>query len=167
MTLETLVVAVGPNDNTRTDELTEAILEIAEPTDASVVLLHAFTEKAYEEGIREAGFEDDDPPSPTELAARLEGVDAIAAALEGAEIPHEIRGAIGAEGKTILRETEAVDGDILYLSGRKRSPTGKAVFGSTSHRIMMNSSCPVLFVREGVYGTGEGNESENGNENES
>lgn len=151
MTLETLVVAVGPNDNTRTEELTEAILEIAEPTDASVVLLHVFTEKAYETGISEAGFEDDEPPSATELAARLEGIDVIATALDDAGIGHEIRGTIGAEGDMILKETEAMGGDLLFLSGRKRSPTGKAVFGSTSHRIMMNSSCPVLFVREGVY----------------
>lgn len=152
MTLETLVVGVGPKDNTRTAELTRAIREIAEPAGASVVLLHVFTEKAYEEGIEEAGFEDDEPPSATELAERLEGIDVIGAALAEAEIRHEIRGAIGSEGETILEETDAVDGDLLYISGRKRSPTGKAVFGSTSHRIMMNSSCPVVFVREDVYG---------------
>lgn len=152
MALDTLVVAVGPNDDARTDELTRAIREVAEPADATVVLLHVFTERAYQNGIDEAGFSDDNPPSATELAGRLEGVDVIAAALEDAGIAHEIRGEIGPEGETILRETEAVDGDLLYLSGRKRSPTGKAVFGSTSHRILMNSPCPVLFVREDVYG---------------
>ena len=151
MTIETLVVAVGPNDDGRTDELTRAVLEIAEPAGARVVLLHVFTEKAYEGGVEEAGFEDE-RPSPTELAGRLEGIDTLAAAMEDAGVPYEIRGSIGEEGETILAETDAVDGDLLYISGRKRSPTGKAVFGSTSHRIMMNSSCPVLFVRENVYG---------------
>jgi nucleotide-binding universal stress UspA family protein len=155
MVLETLVVAVGPNDDARTEELIEAILDIAEPTGASVVLLHVFTEKAYDKGVEEAGFDDDDRPSPTELAARLEAIDAIAADLEAADVSYDIRGSIGAEGETIIRETEAVGGDLLYLSGRKRSPTGKAVFGSTSHRIMMNASCPVLFVREGVYSDDE------------
>ncbi|MCQ4334788.1 universal stress protein [Natronomonas sp. F2-12] len=155
MALETLVVAVGPNDDTRTKELTEAILDIAEPTGASVVLLHVFTERAYNEGLEEAGFTDEDPPSATELAGRLEGIDILAAELEAAGVPYEIRGSIGTEGETIIQETEAVGGDLLYLSGRKRSPTGKAVFGSTSHRIMMNAGCPVLFVREGVYATDE------------
>jgi nucleotide-binding universal stress UspA family protein len=154
MALETLVVAVGPNDEDRTDELTTAILDIAEPTDAGVVLLHAFSESAYEKGIDEAGFDPDSPPSADELAARLEGVDELAGALEAADIEHEIRGVIGPEGDSILEETEAIDGDLLYLSGRRRSPTGKAVFGSTSHRIMMNASCPVLFVRESVYDDG-------------
>jgi nucleotide-binding universal stress UspA family protein len=155
MALETLVVAVGPNDNTRTDELTEAILDVAVPTDASVVLLHAFSERAYEEGIEEAGFDPEESPSADELAGRLEGIDQLSEALDAVEVSYEIRGEIGAEGETILQTTERVGGDLLYISGRKRSPTGKAVFGSTSHRIMMNSSCPVLFVREGVYGDGD------------
>ncbi|TKR28056.1 universal stress protein [Natronomonas salsuginis] len=155
MALETLVVAVGPNDNTRTDELAEAVLDVAVPADASVVLLHAFSERAYDEGIEEAGFDPEESPSPDELAKRLEGIDLLSEALSAADISYDVRGEIGAEGETILQTTKAVDGDLLFISGRKRSPTGKAVFGSTSHRIMMNSSCPVLFVREGVYGDGD------------
>jgi nucleotide-binding universal stress UspA family protein len=151
MALETLVVAVGPNDSERTEELTTAILDIAEPTGASVVLLHVFTERAYESGIEEAGFDPKDPPSADTLASRLEGIDTITEALDAAGIDHEVHGAVGGEGETIIRETENLGGDLLYLSGRRRSPTGKAVFGSTSHRIMMNASCPVLFVRENVY----------------
>lgn len=151
MVLETVVVAVGPNDADRTGELLTAIRDVAEPADADVVLLHAFSQTAYEEGVSEAGFDPDDPPSPDELASRLEAVDAISAALEETDIEYEITGVIGDEGDSILSETAAADGDLLYLSGRRRSPTGKAVFGSTSHRIMMNSSCPVLYVREGVY----------------
>jgi len=156
MALETLVVAVGPNDDSRTEELTRAIIDIAEPVDASAVLLHVFTESAYEEGVDEAGFTDEERPSATDLAARLEAIDDLAAELEAAGVSYGIRGAIGAESETIIGETDAVGGDLLYLSGRKRSPTGKAVFGSTAHRIMMNASCPVLFVREDVYGADGG-----------
>lgn len=155
MAIETLVVAVGPNDDARTGELSEAILDLAEPTDARVVLLHVFTQKAYDTGIAEAGFDPDDPPSPDELASRLEAIDSLSLALEESDISYEIEGAVGKEGETILRRTEDPDCDILYMSGRRRSPTGKAVFGSTAHRIMMNSSCPVLYVREGVYGADE------------
>ena len=155
MALETLVVAVGPNDDSRTDELTEAIIDLAEPTGARVVILHVFTQRAYDEGIDDAGFDPDDPPSPEELAARLEAVDSLSAILEEANVPYEIESVIGNEGEMILQRTEEVGGDLLLISGRQRSPTGKAVFGSTSHRIMMNSSCPVLSVREGVYSADE------------
>lgn len=155
MTLETLVVAVGPNDVARTDELTEAILDIAEPTGASVVFVHAFSEKAFDSGVAEAGFDPDDPPSPDELATRLECIDTISATLEETDVSYDVRGVVGSEAESVLNEIAEIDGDLLYLSGRKRSPTGKAVFGSTAHRLMMNSTCPVLFVREGIYGGDE------------
>lgn len=153
MTLETLVVAVGPHDASRVSELETAILDIAKPTDVTVVLFHVFSEEAYESGIEDAGYDPTEPPSADTLASRLECVDMLADTLEDEDISYDIVGEIGPEGDTILRKIDAFDADLLYISGRSRSPTGKAVFGSTSHRILMNSSCPVLFVREGIYET--------------
>jgi len=152
MALDTLVVAIGPNDDARTEELTEAVLDVATPTGANVVFLHVFSEQAYQAGIDEAGFDPDDPPSPDELASRLEAIDAMAAEFEAADVPYGIEGRIGDEVDTILEAATDADADVLYVSGRKRSPTGKAVFGSTVHRLLMDSPCPVLFVREGLHG---------------
>lgn len=152
MALETIVVAVGPNDASRVSELETAILDIARPTDVTIVLFHVFSEEAYESGIEDAGYDPNDPPSADRLASRLECIDMLSETLENEDISYEILGEIGTEGEQILRKIEDLDADLLYISGRGRSPTGKAVFGSTSHRILMNSSCPVLFVREGVYG---------------
>jgi nucleotide-binding universal stress UspA family protein len=156
MALETLVVAVGPNDDARTEELTEAVLDVAAPTGANVVFLHVFSEQAYQTGIEEAGFDPDDPPSPDELASRLEAIDSMAAELGEADVPYGIEGRIGDEADAILEAATDVDADVLYVSGRKRSPTGKAVFGSTVHRLLMDSPCPVLFVREGLHGDWDG-----------
>ena len=39
MAIGTLLVAIGPNDDTRTDELIDAVVDIAEPTGARVLLL--------------------------------------------------------------------------------------------------------------------------------
>ena len=156
MALETLVVAVGPNDDAKTEELTEAVLDVAAPTGANVVFLHVFSEQAYQAGIEEAGFDPDDPPSPDELASRLEAIDSMAAELGEADVPYGIEGRIGDEADAILEAATDVDADVLYVSGRKRSPTGKAVFGSTVHRLLMDSPCPVLFVREGLHGDWDG-----------
>ncbi|CCQ36573.1 UspA domain protein [Natronomonas moolapensis 8.8.11] len=152
MAIETLLAAIGPNDGSRTDELIDAVVDIVEPTDASVVLLHVFSETAYRAGIEEAGFDPDAPPSPGELASRLAGVDAVAAALGDSGLEYDIVGEIGDEKETILRVAGDTDADLLCVSGRKRSPTGKAVFGSTVHELMMDAPCPVLFVREGLSG---------------
>ena len=55
MSIRTIVVAVGPEDEPRAERLARTAAEVAVPTDAVVVLLHVFSEAAYEEGIREAG----------------------------------------------------------------------------------------------------------------
>ena len=50
------------------------------------------------------------------------------------------------DGIISLAESESID--EIVMGGRKRSPTGKAVFGSTAQHVMLNSPSPVTFVRE-------------------
>ncbi|MES3160265.1 MAG: universal stress protein [Halorubrum sp.] len=40
----------------------------------------------------------------------------------------------------------AVDADTICVSGRKRSPAGKAVFGSVTQEVILSSDRPVLAV---------------------
>lgn len=150
MGIETLMVAVGPTEESRVNELTNAIVDLAAQTDATVVLFHAFTESAFEEGVRETGFETDDPPEPEAVAARLESIDAITEQLDDSEVEYEIRSAIGSTRDTVLGGISEIGADLLMIGGRKRSPVGKAVVGSTSQRLLMNAPCPVVFVREGI-----------------
>lgn len=142
------MVAVGPKDDARLDEMSELVCDIAGPTGATVVLLHVFSRSAYEEGVEEAGYNPENPPPAHTLASRLETIDIVSADLEAEGIDYRIRGEIGEEADGIVRSAGEIDADVLFVGGRRRSPTGKAVFGSTSHRVMMNAPCPVLFVRE-------------------
>ena len=153
MTLETITLAVGPKETKRTEELKRALLDVAVPTDAMVVLLHVFSESAYREGVVEAGYDPENPPEPDTLATRLESIDDISATLHDRGVEHRIRGEIGDVTDEVLGAVEATDTDMLLVGGRRRSPTGKAVFGSTAHRVMMHAPCPVLFVREGFDST--------------
>lgn len=150
MALETITVAVGPTEAKRTDEVTRALLDVAEPTDATVVLLHVFTESAFQDGVVSAGYDEADPPPPDTLASRLQSIDHISATLREHGVEHRIRGEVGDETEAIIGAVEATDTDLVLVGGRRRSATGKAVFGSTAHRVLMNAPCPVLFVREGL-----------------
>ena len=150
MTLDTVTLAVGPDAEGRTEELTAAVLDVAVPADATVVLLHVFSQAAYEDGVREAGYDPEDPPPVHTLATRLESVDTLSQRFEEADLEYRVRGEIGSVTDSIIRTVEETDSDLLFVSGRRRSPTGKAVFGSTAHRLMMNAPCPVTFVREGL-----------------
>ncbi len=148
MTLETILVAVGPNDAERTDRLAEEAIDVAEPAGAKVVLAHVFTQSEYEDTLDKLDF---DPAaegvSADQVASRHATIRDLVAHLDDADVDYEVRGAVGDHGKAIVDLATAVGADRVLVGGRKRSPTGKAVFGSTAQEVMLSAPCPVTFVR--------------------
>lgn len=55
-------------------------------------------------------------------------------------------GRVGDPANTIIAEADAVDPRYLVVGGRKRSPTGKALFGSVTQSVILNAECPVVTV---------------------
>ena len=49
----------------------------------------------------------------------------------------------------ILNQADEQDVNSLVLGGRKRSPAGKALFGSVTQRVMLEGNRPVLVSTEG------------------
>lgn len=148
MTLERILLAVGKSDADRVDELAEAVIEVAAPAGATVVLAHVFTDEEFEDAVGRLDFAADDRPDPDEVALRHSTIRDLDAALAEAGVETEIRGAVGDHGETIVDLAKAEAADRVIVGGRKRSPAGKAVFGSTAQTVMLNAPCPVTFVRE-------------------
>lgn len=79
-----------------------------------------------------------------------------AAAKVAREISHDANvdanyvGLIGGASTKILEYAEEVDAEYVVIGTKKRSPTGKAVFGSTSQRIILNSNSPVITIPDGM-----------------
>lgn len=44
----------------------------------------------------------------------------------------------GEEAHTIVTTAEREDCDYIFIAGRKRSPTGKAIFGDTTQRVILD-----------------------------
>ncbi|MFH5800940.1 universal stress protein [Haladaptatus sp. DYF46] len=65
----------------------------------------------------------------------------------------ETRGRVGNPAEKILAEVEQSDPRYLVIGGKRRSPVGKAIFGSTAQSVLMNASCPVVSM---VSGGGKG-----------
>lgn len=147
MTLSTLVVAVGPGDADRIESLANAVTEVAVPTGANVVLLHVFDA----DDLAAVRDQLDDPEaSATAAARRQKTVRELTAAFDDADVDYDIRGSVGKKSDAIVSVAEETDAGRVFVAGRDRSPTGKAVFGSTAQSVMLSAPCPVTFVRAGT-----------------
>jgi len=156
MSMNTILLAVGKSDEDRTDELVETVIDIAEPTGATVVLAHVFEESEYEDVRAQLGFAPDDEVTPDDVAKRYVTIRELGSALEEAGVDFTWHGAVGEKGDRIVDLADHIEADLVVVGGRKRSPTGKAVFGSTAQQIMMESPAPVTFVRGDEVSTEDG-----------
>lgn len=56
------------------------------------------------------------------------------------------KGRVGNPAKEILAEADQSDAKFVVVGGRKRSPTGKAIFGSVSQSVILNSERPIVVL---------------------
>lgn len=59
----------------------------------------------------------------------------------------EIVGLAGNPADKIIQYSEKIDADYIVMSGRKKSPTGKALFGSVLQSVLLDATCHVVSVR--------------------
>jgi nucleotide-binding universal stress UspA family protein len=149
MAIETILLAVGPGDADRTEALAEAVTDVAGPTGARVVLAHVFTDEEFDGVVSQLDYDPMGDIDPDEVATRHATVRELAKTFDDAGVDYEIRGRVGEHGESIVDLANEVAADRVVVGGRKRSPAGKAVFGSTAQEVMLNAPCPVTFVRAG------------------
>jgi nucleotide-binding universal stress UspA family protein len=64
--------------------------------------------------------------------------------LEAAGIDVELKESSGDPAAAIVDAAEEYDADLVNVAARKRSPTGKVVFGSVTQAVLLNTHRPVL-----------------------
>lgn len=55
-------------------------------------------------------------------------------------------GRVGSPVREIMEAADELDARYLVIGGRKRTPTGKALFGSTTQSVLLDADRPVLTV---------------------
>lgn len=148
MELETVLLAVGPGDADRSEELAKSVVEVAKPADATVILAHVFTSSEYDDVLTRLEFDRaTDEVDPDDVARRHQTIIDLRNVLDEHDVDYVVKGAIGEHGPTIVDLATSDEVDRVVVGGRRRSPTGKAVFGSTAQEVLLSAPCPVTFVR--------------------
>lgn len=97
-------------------------------------------------------FSGDEVPEEWERfksATRIGSVRHATNYLEDAGVEVEVIDESGDTAEFIIREAESREADAIVLGGRKRSPAGKAIFGSVTQSVMLNTSIPVVVTGAG------------------
>jgi nucleotide-binding universal stress UspA family protein len=77
---------------------------------------------------------------------RPDSLEKISQRLADNGIEVEVRKGEGDVADTILAVARDLEPDVIVMAGRKRSPVGKAVFGSTSQAVILNAAVAVTVV---------------------
>jgi len=72
--------------------------------------------------------------------------------LEEAGVEVELHEGSGHPADSIIDTAEELDVDAICVAGRKRSPTGKLLFGSVSQEVILGTERPVLVCSVGENG---------------
>ncbi|MFC7130056.1 universal stress protein [Haloferax chudinovii] len=148
MAIETILLAIGASDSSRIDRLAEETIDVAGPTGATVVIGHVFTRDEYDDALDNLDFDiTAEEVSPDDVARRHATVRELTRRFDDADVDYIVHGRVGHHGEELVELAGEVDADRLVVGGRKRSPAGKAVFGSVAQEVMLEAPCPVTFVR--------------------
>jgi nucleotide-binding universal stress UspA family protein len=146
--LNSVLVALGAGDADRVGRLAEEAIDVAGPAGATVVIGHVFTREEFESRADALGFDRDASDADADaVVGRYSAVRELTARLDEAGVDYEVHGEIGDYAEKVVALAEEFDSDMVFVGGRKRSPTGKAVFGSVAQEVMLSAPCPVTFVR--------------------
>jgi nucleotide-binding universal stress UspA family protein len=124
-----ILAAIG-TDESRALEQAKAIADLPQDDEVSVTLFHDFAE------------ENPEGASVHQVAAVRRAAEYLED--EGIEIGYAESS--GDAVRTVLETADQTDADLLCLAPRKRTPTGKALFGSVTQQVILEGDRPVLVV---------------------
>lgn len=112
------------------------------PEEKTVVLLNVVEETKQPwlqefEAQRAEGRDDPDLPASTSMAHEL---------LADADIDVETRLERGDVTEQIIDVARDIDADSIIMCGRKKSATGKVLFGSITQSVLLNTERPVTVL---------------------
>ena len=140
--MHTILLPIDESE-TRSQRAARTVIELpGGPEKKAVVLLNVSEETKQPwlqefESQRAEGRDDPELPASTEAARTL---------LAEAGIDVDTRLEQGDITENILAVAEEIDADSIVMSGRKKSATGKVLFGSVTQSVLLSADRPVTVL---------------------
>lgn len=122
------VVLGVDEDEAHARQCAQEIIDLpGEGAEKHVTVIHSFT----------------DNPSGAS-ATQIASVREVGDQFEKAGIEYDVEESSGDPAEAIIDVASDVDADLIVIGGRKRSPAGKALFGSVTQTVILNAGRPVM-----------------------
>lgn len=135
-----IVAAVDRSD--RSEAVIDEAVRLAKAFGEPVHVVHALSESEFVDLELTATEETGRALSMDRVKEFAEERAARAAADMAVE--HEAVGLVGNAAKEVVAYAEEVDASYIVVAPRKRSPAGKAIFGSVAQSILLDADRPVV-----------------------
>jgi len=139
-----IVAAVDRSD--RAPGIVEEANELGEAFDEPVHVVHVLSRSEFV-GLERTSVTDTGKSIPRDDVLELAEEFAQEAIDEASVDDAEPVGLLGEPADEISNYADSNDARYLVIAGRKRSPVGKALFGSVVQSLMLNSETPVVSIR--------------------
>ncbi|WP_247010149.1 universal stress protein [Halorientalis litorea] len=140
-----VLLAVSGDHESTPHDLVELVTDLPSATEeVEVTILNVFEEFEVKDEGGSVSSKD-----LYEDSATPDAVIGVRDRLEDAGIPTSLRREHGDPGEEILAVADDLDVDAIVVQGRKRSPVGKALFGSVTQGILLDSTRPVFVSTPG------------------
>lgn len=148
--MQRALVVVEPTETAKV--LLREAGELSAGVDAELILVYGTTEEEYNER-REDMANIPDIDTTYSLDQALDGVRRFAKdmgrdVLSDIDVEWEAVGRIGDKAAETLELADERACDHIFIAGRKRSPTGKAVFGDDTQRVILDARVPVTVLTD-------------------
>ncbi|SFR68724.1 Nucleotide-binding universal stress protein, UspA family [Halogeometricum rufum] len=144
-----VLAAIGEEEASK--RVIEVAADLATAYDDTLVVVHVIPEQEVDEHIRTMrelpGYSDtgvsDESDRAADFVRRM-----VEQTLDREQRERvDVAGRVGRPETQVRSVAEEVDARYVVIGGRNQSPVGKAMFGSTTQSILLNSDRPVLTVR--------------------
>lgn len=135
-----VIIAAVDRSSTAGNVAKEAEI-LAKAFDDTVHVVHVLTQSGFLE-LGQTSAESGDAISMEEV--RATAAEFAADAATGLDVEWEAVGLVGKPADRIVDYADDHDVRYIVVGPRRRSPTGKAVFGSVAQSILLNSDIPVV-----------------------